>query len=226
LSTINIANFPDYFTAYRWVNPHHASHGYSGDRFPGFPWIKSLEERGAWLASSGPLPTAPTDYIRSLLAWGAGKNDPTMRFEAGLGNVCLRDVFNGVVAALDDPERAITAALQLPGCGLTYASKLLRFLRPDLHASLDSRIRDALLKEKLLDRVSDGNLNSMVRNYVKFQKLCSDLVSQLDANGIKRPDCALPAGAGASGWRVADVEMALFMWAANKAEWSQEAEMA
>ncbi|MNN74739.1 hypothetical protein D3C81_1909700 [compost metagenome] len=65
-----------------------------------------------------------------------------------------------------------------------------------------------------MPKVTDGNTNSMIKGYVAFQSFCVDLIAQLEAGGIKRPDCALPAGKGRTGWRVADVEMALFMWAA------------
>lgn len=213
MSVININEFPAFFRAYSWSNANHQARGYPGDQYPSFPWIKSLEERGAWLTAQPVVAAAPTDYVRELLAWGAGKNDPRMRFEVGLGNVSLLGAFEPVVANIADPKAAITAALQIPGCGLTYASKLLRFLRPDMHASLDGRIREAMLKTGLLGKIYDSNENSMVKGYVAFQGLCADLVAQLDAAKIARPACNLPAAATATGWRVADVEMALFAWA-------------
>jgi hypothetical protein len=136
-----------------------------------------------------------------------------MRFEVGLGNVSLLGIFAPVVANIGDPKAAITAALQIPGCGLTYASKLIRFLRPDMHASLDGRIREAMLKAGLLSKIYDSNESSMVRGYVAFQAFCADLVARLDAAKIVRPECNLPAAPTETGWRVADVEMAMFAWA-------------
>ncbi|MNL95704.1 hypothetical protein D3C81_55070 [compost metagenome] len=213
MSVININDFPAFFRAYNWSNANHKARGYPGDKYPSFPWIKSLEERGGWLVEQSLLTAAPTDYIRELLAWGAGKNDPRMRFEIGLGNVSLLQIFAPVVANIDSPQKAITAALQIPGCGLTYASKLLRFLQPDMHASLDGRIREAMLNAGLLSRIYDSNENSMVRGYVAFQAFCAELVAQLDAAKIARPECSLPAAPTPTGWRVADVEMAMFAWA-------------
>lgn len=213
MSVIDINQFPAFFRAYDWSNANHKARGYPGDLYPEFPWIRSLEERGAWLTAQPAVTCAPTDYVRELLAWGAGKNDPRMKFEIGLGNVSLLQVFAPVVANIAEPKAAISAALQIPGCGLTYASKLLRFLRPDLHASLDGRIREAMLKAGLLSKIYDGNENSMVRGYVAFQAFCADLVDRLDAANIARPSCNLPAAPTATGWRVADVEMALFAWA-------------
>jgi hypothetical protein len=213
LSVININEFPAFFRAYNWSNANHKARGYPGDKYPAFPWIKSLEERGGWLVEQALLTGAPTDYVRELLAWGAGKNDPRMRFEIGLGNVSLLQIFAPVVANIGDPQKAITAALQIPGCGLTYASKLLRFLQPDIHASLDGRIREAMLSAGLLSKIYDSNENSMVRGYVAFQAFCAELVAQLDAAKITRPECSLPAAPTQTGWRVADVEMAMFAWA-------------
>ncbi|MDO8776144.1 MAG: hypothetical protein Q7K57_47040 [Burkholderiaceae bacterium] len=213
MSVINIKEFPAFFRAYNWSNVNHKARGYPGDIYPAFPWIKSLEDRGSWLIKQTIMTEAPTDYVRELLAWGAGKNDPRMRFEVGLGNISLLSIFEPVVANIGSPKAAITAALQIPGCGLTYASKLLRFLRPDMHASLDGRIREAMLKAGLLKKIYDSNENSMVRGYVAFQAFCADLVTQLDAAKIARPGCNLLAAPTETGWRVADVEMALFTWA-------------
>jgi len=97
--------------------------------------------------------------------------------------------------------------------GLTYASKLLRFLHPDIHASLDNRIRDALLTEGLLQKIYDGNVPSMTRGYIAFLELIDGLVDRLENAGIVRPECWLPKGSNSTGWRAADVEMALFAWA-------------
>lgn len=213
MSAININEFPAFFRAYKWSNVNHASSGYPGDAYPDFPWIKSLEERGARLAGQPFLEVAPTDYVREILSWGAGKNDPRMKFEAGLGNVALIEIIRQVVAEVENPRQAISAALQIPGFGLTYASKLLRFLRPEIHASLDGRIRGAMLKAGLLPKIHDSYAGSMVDGYVAFQAFCVALCTQLEEGRIERPGCTLISGRTRSAWRVADVEMALFAWA-------------
>ncbi|MCU9528074.1 hypothetical protein [Pseudomonas mosselii] len=136
-----------------------------------------------------------------------------MKFEAGLGNVALLDILRQVIASIDDPGEAIRAALQIPGFGLTYASKLLRFLRPEIHASLDRRIRLAMHKSGMLPKIHDSYDGSMIDGYVAFQAMCMDLCAQLKTGGIQRPKCTLCPGPEPTGWRVADVEMALFAWA-------------
>ena len=212
MAAIDIHDLPAFFEQYRW-HKNHGIYGYPADTYPGFCWIKSLEERGAWLVSLQTMKNAPTNLLRELLDWGEGANSPRTKFEAGLGNISLLELFRRVVGHINTPALAIKAALEIPGCGLTYASKLLRFMRPDLHASLDNRIRDALLEEGLLPQIRDGNVPSMVRGYVSFLQLIAEMVAQLVSLGLERPACHLPKGSNSSGWRAADVEMALFAWA-------------
>jgi hypothetical protein len=82
-----------------------------------------------------------------------------------------------------------------------------------MHASLDGRVRKAMLKVGLLGKIYDGNENSMIPGYVAFQALCVDLAAQLEAANIARPHCNLGTALTSTGWRVADVEMAIFAWA-------------
>lgn len=215
MTAIDVKLLPDYFKKYHWVK-HHGIYGYPADTFPSFCWLKSLEERGAWLTSVSEIKTSPTNLIRELLDWGGGAG-PRMKFEVGLGNVCLLAQVQLVVKNIDNPDVAIEKALKIPGCGLTYASKFLRFLRPEIHASLDSRIRRALLNKGLLGLITDGNDPSMVRGYVAFLELLSKLMGELEEAGINRPYCDLPRGKSPTGWRVADIEMALFALADQKA---------
>ncbi|MGE8066159.1 hypothetical protein [Pseudomonas sp. NPDC089569] len=211
MTAIDVKLLPGYFEKYCWEK-HHGVYGYPSDTFPSFRWIKSLEERGAWLASATEMKTAPTNLIRELLDWGGGAG-PRVKFEVGLGNVSLLAQTQLVVGNINNPKIAIEKALLIPGCGLTYASKFLRFLRPEIHASLDNRIRRALVKNGLLGLITDGNDPSMIRGYVAFLELLSKLMMELEQAHINRPDCDLPRGISPSGWRVADIEMALFAWA-------------
>jgi hypothetical protein len=53
----------------------------------------------------------------------------------------------------------------------------------------------------------------MTNGYVKFIDYLVDLNKQLEAHNIVRPDCAFPKDGTVTGWRIADIEMALFQWA-------------
>lgn len=63
-----------------------------------------------------------------------------------------------------------------------------------------------------MPEMSDYNA---VSAYVLFCKFTSDLMHQLEANGIARPECELIPNSTDTQWRAADVEMALFQWAAT-----------
>lgn len=212
---IVVEDLPKFFTSYSWGSPNHGLYGYPTDAPPDFRWIRSLEERGAWMAAEGVVEVPPTEFLREVIAWGGGGN-VRARFEAELGRVNLLERFNVVLQNLGDPGKAIEAALELPGLGLTYGSKVLRFLRPDIHGSLDEQIRKHLARS---DDLMPIYRYSWQRGYVAFQERCTGLIAELEQRGIDRPECGLARGKSKTGWRVADVEMALFAWAleSNKA---------
>ena len=101
----------------------------------------------------------------------------------------------------------------MPGLGLTYASKLLRFMQPETYGALDSRIREALKHEQRLPKIYDGNHNSMVSGYVQFIILLGDIKAVLRQKGIRKPSCGLSNNGD---WRACEIEMALFCWAGNR----------
>ena len=147
-----------------------------------------------------------------MIQWGGSQNGILQKFDEGLGQVCLDPLLRRVIEALDQPEAAIRAALDIPGFGLTYASKLLRFLDPVRHAALDSQICKALPRVVPgFPRITQGNKESMVAGYVKFLGVLEELRTAALQAKIKRPPCKLdkpPRGNGF--WRVADIEMALY----------------
>jgi len=53
----------------------------------------------------------------------------------------------------------------------------------------------------------------MIDGYVEFLELLTTLLRELEETSVQRPDCDLPRGKSPTGWRVADIEMALFAWA-------------
>lgn len=210
---MDLAKFPDYYQKYVW-NGKHKLYGYAADRHPEYSWIFSLEKRFIWLRdNSREQKTAAKYLIREMIEWGGSQNGVLQKFEDGCGEVNLYEMIQEVIANLNDREKAIVSSLKLPGLGLTYASKLLRFMMPERYGALDSRIRGALLKEKVLPKIYDGNINSMVRGYVQFLCLLEEINSELQEKEIGKPDCALSTSGT---WRPSEIEMALFCWAENK----------
>lgn len=213
----DLHNFPEYFCSYIW-DAKHALYGYPADNYEQFEWISSLERRFAWLRlHCRSHNTASIYLIKEMIQWGGSQNGTLQKFEDGIEQHNIQQLMLNTVTNLQSSDRAISAALQFPGMGLTYASKMLRFLDPEHYGALDSRIRKAF-GEKIpgvLPKINDSQELSMVRGYAAFTKYVNDLKVQLDAEKIYRPKCNLPVGAGPAEWRSADIEMALFGWASS-----------
>ena len=204
---MELTRFPDYYQQYSW-NGKHKLFGYPSDSYPDFQWINSLEMRFIWLCNNSVEQNTASKYlIQEMIEWGGSQNGVLQKFNDGSGEVNLLELIQEIIANLDSPERAITNSLSLPGLGLTYASKLLRFMKPEKYGALDKRIRDSLLTRNLLRKINDGNSNSMVNGYLEFLKLLNNLKSQLEDQRVKKPDCSL---SNTGLWRPSEIEMALF----------------
>jgi len=203
-------NFPEYYQNYSWEGKHRLF-GYPADSYPDFSWIASLEDRFIWLrVNSQARNTASIYLLREMIEWGGSQNGVLQKFTDGGGEINLYQLIQDVIQNIDDPGNAIRAALAFPGLGLTYASKLLRFMKPDLYGALDSRIRGALSPRGLLPRIYDGNTNSMVSGYLDFIDVVKNLKGQLQERSIRKPGCRL---SDTGVWRPSEIEMALFRWA-------------
>lgn len=213
----NLNNFPSYFRAYSWADKH-SLYGYPADSFPNFEWISALERRFCWLVNNcGTQHTTSIYLVQEMIQWGGSQNGFLQKFDDGRGEINLYHLIHSTVRNLADPKEAISSALQIPGMGLTYASKMLRFFDPEKYGALDSRLRRALREREpeILPQIWDANINSMVRGYVAFTEYLATLKSRLETSEIVRPSCALSAGNSSTGWRAADIEMALFQWSAS-----------
>lgn len=204
---LDLNEIPELYKRYRWSD-RHSLWGYRPDEFPDFDWISSLERRFANLPNASV--EAPVYLIREMIHWGGSQNGVLEKFELQLGTYNLTDAFKRVQAALPTPEHAISAALEIPGIGLSYASKLLRFLCPETYGALDSQIRQFLLagpKENwVIRKIYDGKKSSMVKGYVDFIEYLAEWKISLEDAAISRPgavDTRLS-------WRASDIEMALF----------------
>jgi hypothetical protein len=210
---MDIRRFPEWYKAYYWQDKH-SLFGYPPDQYPTFEWINSLERR--FLHYRNCPDSAPLFLVREMILWGGSQNGVLEKFDNALGSHCLNTKLNAVLEALPHPRNAVHAALDIPGLGLTYASKLLRFLDPDRYGALDGRIRKALskLSPSPLPKIFDGNKQSMTSGYCAFSEYLEGLGRELLTNGIPFPSELEER----SSWRAADIEMALFQWASNQAD--------
>ena len=150
-----------------------------------------------------------------MIEWGGSRNGVLQKFNDASGEVNLFEVMGHVIGRLSDPKESISYALRLPGFGLTYASKLLRFMKPEMYGALDSRIRKALTREGKLPQIHDSLPSSMVCGYVRFVALLQELRKDLESTGIRKPHCHLSDDGS---WRASEIEMVLFCWAEEKGE--------
>ncbi len=205
-----IAQFPASYNQSSW-NDKHKLFGYPKDAFPDFKWIKSLEERFLWLSqNSANEKTASKYLIQEMIEWGGSQNGVLQKFNDKSGEGNLYDLVQQVINNIDNPEMAISSALNLPGLGLTYASKLLRFMKPEKYGALDSRLRKVLAANNLLAKINDGDKESSKKGYIEFLKLLEKFATELKNNAIR-----LPPGDN-SDWNASQIEMALFCWADEK----------
>lgn len=203
--------FPEYYMNYSWSGKHKLF-GYPPDAFPEFRWISALEKRFEWVVNNYAVNNSASKYLlQEMIEWGGSQNGVLQKFNDGSGEVNLFGVMQDIISSLATPRQAMSAALRIPGLGLTYASKLLRFMKPDTYGALDARIRRALQHEGLLPPIHDGNINSMVSGYVAFLELLDEIKVQLHANEIRKPICHLSDNGI---WKASEIEMALFHWAA------------
>lgn len=205
----DLEHLPEYYRDYSWEGKHKLF-GYPADTYPNFSWICSLENRFIWLReNSQSRHTAAIYLIKEMIEWGGSQHGSLQRFSDGLGEVSLYQLIQEVILNLDEPVNAIRAALALPGLGLPYASRLLRFLKPEFYGVLDSRISSSLLGHELLPKINDGSVTSMVAGYVAFHNLLNRLGEQLQGRGIEKPHCALSK---TGMWRPAEIGKALVEW--------------
>lgn len=225
---MNIEELPEYYKSYKWDGKHHL-YGYPSDTWPNFSWIKSLETRFDWLKQnytelekekakqkktkrdkqSRIKKTASIYLIKEMIEWGGSQNGVLQKFNDRCGEENLFELIKRIIENLKEPDKAIEAALQMPGLGLTYASKLLRFFQPDMYGALDSRIRKTLEKRKLR-KIYDGNDSSMIDGYLNFLEIIDEIKKELEIKGLRKPDCAL---SNTGLWRASDIEMSLFQLA-------------
>src|SRR5438093_4686067 len=153
---MDLSRFPEYYKAYSWYDKHRLF-GYPPDSYPNFDWIQSLERRFRHYRQHSD--SVPLFLIKEMIQWGGSQNGVLEKFDNALGSYCLHMKLNTVLQSIHVPRRAIEAALDVPGLGLTYASKLLRFLDPERYGALDGRIRKALgrLSPAPLPNIYDGN---------------------------------------------------------------------
>jgi hypothetical protein len=167
-------------------------------RHPQIEKTLSLEVEASRLLMTDFSQQQLSGFIRGVCAWG-GYPGTAVRVLEQNSWADIQRQFGSAIAALSlDPpniQTAIRAVRRLRHLGLSFSSKHLRLLRPDVCPVLDST-----LSEKLGYPLDP-------RGYQRFSKDCQMVAALLQRLGIHNP-----LGRDGGQWFAADVEMALFVY--------------
>jgi hypothetical protein len=214
------------------------------DRWPLFPWIKKLERKASQEIEV--LGCLEGDSVIEIFRWGTGrrhgpllkakeaeKNNPgfwcrqtkaaaealtAFPYKCRLGD---REKIEGWISRVYLALAMAPSEATVKGIGLTYYSKILRFMCPEKFGACDVGMIGSLFKEGLKDASGNtfslsflrGNRESEAKKYALF---C--WVLQTAAEYLNRNERLLPTGQGTvpEKWRAADVEMAFFGLATSR----------
>jgi len=168
------------------------------ERHPQIEKTMSLEVEGRRLLTTDFSRQQLTDFIRGVCAWGGFPGTAERVLEQNAWPD-IQHQFGSAIAALTldppDLQSALRALRRVRHLGLSFASKHLRLLRPDVCPVLDST-----LSEKL-----GYPLDS--RGFLHFSDDCQKVAALLQQREIRNP-----LGRAGGKWYPADVEMALFVY--------------
>ena len=168
------------------------------ERHPQIEKTMSLEVEARRLMTTNFTRQQLSDFIRGVCKWGGYPGTAARVLEQNTWPDIQRQ-FGSAIAALSldppDVQSALRALRRVRHLGLSFASKHLRLLRPDVCPVLDST-----LSEKL-----GYPLDS--RGYQRFSDDCQKVAALLQRLGVCNP-----LGRADRKWYPADVEMALFVY--------------
>ncbi len=138
---------------------------------------------------------ASLEFVRKVCLWG---DDP--RRAGKIIKLNTSDQISKVLRKAYEHSRndqivdALKVVIELKGLAVSFGSKHLKFLDPNRHVVLDTIISERLGYR----RDEDGY------GYLEFLSVCREFLEMVVAENVPYP------GIGKSGWRVSDIEMAIF----------------
>jgi hypothetical protein len=174
------------------------------ERHPQIEKTLSLEVEARRLMTTNFSRQQLSAFIRGVCAWGGYPRTAARVLEQNAWPV-IQHQFSSAIAALSleppDLQSALRALMRVRHLGLSFASKHLRLLRPDLCPVLDSTLSETL----------GYPLNS--RGYQRFANDCQKVAALLQELGVPNP-----LGRDGGKWYPADVEMALFVYVKERSQ--------
>lgn len=157
------------------------------------PLTKGTEELARELVVSNFATGNSVEFVRRVCRWGGdsrrGGKVIAYNSEDQIAS-CLRMSYEACLAK--DRLAAINHVMALKGLSVSFGSKHLKFLDPEQHVVLDSIISEAL------------GFSRTPAGYLAFSDHCRAILDVL-----KNEDVSY-SGFGPNGWRLADVEMAIY----------------
>jgi hypothetical protein len=169
------------------------------------PDTAAIEVEGRRLCAAEFPEAQVLGFVERVCLWG-GKTGSRVFGRIEKNSAALRGALSKAARMLDNGQAgcrgAMEAIKQLKGLGktpecLSYASKILRFIRPELCPVFDSVLQGRL------------PYGSDVTGYSEFSADCLALAEALEENGIENPRQDRRRGR----WFAADVEAALYAYA-------------
>ena len=162
------------------------------------PKTRELEHEASDLRDDGFPEEQLEKFIRNVCVWGnylaiaykVFKNNERSAIQKRFSNAT-----NALSSDIPDVQGALREIKQIYGLGTSFASKHLRFLRPDVCPVLDRTISKHL--QYPLDEYG----------YKQFSDDCLRIAETLQQHGVSNP-----MGRESGKWFAADVEMALFQY--------------
>lgn len=109
-----------------------------------YPGATAVEQLGAGLKAADFAPSEALKYLQSVLVWGRGHR-LARRLERVSGDEVSAALAAGCrLATAGEVAKGVVRICELHGLGISFASKLLRFLEPTRAVILDSVIRSGI----------------------------------------------------------------------------------
>jgi hypothetical protein len=155
--------------------------------------LARVEAKAVELASKKFEPNSCLEFVMDVCVWGGDPRRAGKVLKLNKADQISKALKNAYNASKEARTAdALDAVLSINGLAVSFGSKHLKFLDPDRNVVLDSVISERLG----YPRNMEGYLDWLATCY-EFLKL------------IRSADVSYP-GVGKNGWRVSDVEMAIF----------------
>jgi len=161
---------------------------------------RELEAKGQELIAADLTESLLIDFIKAVHSWGGSfRNYYKVIENAKVAH--FQNALQALSVTLPMVERALSSLLEINGLGISYASKHLRFLRPDICPILDNVVWE------------EFKYSWNPRGYRVLQSDVMRAAKQLEENNIPNP---MNRSNGC--WFAGDVDLAIFACLQRKTE--------